>query len=214
MHEPRFNLNSFILIALIFSAIGYFFTVGLGGIADWSAVNDFYQIEGCDYAIVYSDIKEDGIYEGRYEADAELRLEGSFGHDWGAFYDEPYLYVNRYDSTDMGFIRTSVVRIDTRDWSEERLLDDAIIRGTCRSGELVCLAGFALPATFPETNPLAGLYAIGGEGSAAGEGKLELILIDPSSSELAGTAIVHPGTDYVGGYLELTLDEILEEAAA
>ncbi|MBQ3328505.1 MAG: hypothetical protein IJG88_00960, partial [Eggerthellaceae bacterium] len=210
---PRFTLNSFIVVVLIFSTIAYFFTITLVDMADSRAVNDYFAVEGTDYAIVYSNKKENGIYEG-LETSAELKLAGSFGHDWGVAVNGPYLYVNEYRYTEMGFIHSSVVRVDTRSWTKELLLNDAMIRGVCASGELVCVAGFAMPATFPETNPLVRLYAMAGPaGMLDGDG-LELAVIDPATAEtVAEFADESSDGSYGGRYLELTMDEILAEAA-
>lgn len=138
MREYKFTLNALLLVVLIFSAIFFFFTVKLTSLADRSAYNDFYPIEGTPYAVYYSSLKPTGIYEGG-KTTGVLRLEGQYGYDWGAAAVGDALFLNEYRSSELGLTLSHVVRIDTPSFDKQVLLPDAILRGRCASGELVCL---------------------------------------------------------------------------
>ena len=215
MNQSRFTLNAFLLVVAIMSALTFAITLILPSMADWSAINDFYRIEETDYAIVYSDIKPNGIYEGP-EQTAVLRVEGTFGHDWGIVLDEPYLYANEYTSTQMGLMHCSLVRIDLRTFEKETILEDAVLRGRCQSGELVCVAGFLMPSTFPETNSLCRLYAMTTPGIAPWRSGMQVVFLDPSTAEAVGSVSDSnvPDEVFEERYINRTLADILEEVEA
>ena len=215
MTQSRFTLNALLLVVAIMSALTFVITLILPSMADWSAVNDFYRIEETDYAIVYSDIKPNGIYEGP-EQTAVLRVEGTFGHDWGIVLDEPYLYANEYTSTQMGLMHCSLVRIDLRTYEKEIILEDAVLRGRCQTGELVCVAGFLMPSTFPETNSLCRLYAMTASNVDLGRTGMQIVFLDPSTAQAVGAVSGEDVPDEVfeERYINRTLTEILEEVRA
>ena len=159
MNESRFSLNAFTLAVLCFSAIIFLVALIVPEATDSRLTNDFYPIEGTDFAVVYSTNKTDGIYEG-YRQTGELKLEGTYGHDWGLVYAEPYLYTNEYTTTRLGLAQCSVVRIDLRSFEKEVLFEDAILTDQDESGELVITVGSLMPSAFPETNSLCKLYAM------------------------------------------------------
>ena len=129
-------MNSLILVVMIISAIFFFFSIKLFNMASRRAVNDFYPIEDTSYAVRYSNLQPSGIYEGG-KTTGVLKLEGSFGYDWGAAAEDGDLYLNEYDHTDLGLTLSSVVRVDTGTFEKTVLLKDSVLRGRCASGELV-----------------------------------------------------------------------------
>ena len=215
MNESKPSMNAFMLMVLIFSAILLFATMFVSSLYDRTSVNDYYQIEGTDLAIVYSNRKENGIYEGPQQT-CVLRLEGSFGHDWGIALAEPYLYVNESSYTAMGLMRCDVVRIDLETFEKDVLFRDAVLRGRCRSGELVCVTDFLMPSNFPETNSMCDLYAMTEGGAQPGGGGSEVLFLDPATSEVIGGVPFADETDeqFDETYLEPSLEEVLEGVAA
>lgn len=214
MNQSRFTLNALLVVVLVFSALIFFFTMFVANLADWSAVNDYYQIEGTDLAILYSDEKTNGLYEGP-ENTCVLKVEGTFGHDWGVVLEEPFLYVNEYTYTDMGMMHCNLVRIDLGTFEHETLLKDAVLRGRCQSGELVCVSGLLMPSTFPATNSLCRLYGMT-TGVAPEQGAAQVLYLDPLTAEVVGSAPCEDvmGDQFEGLYLERSLQDVLGEAAA
>ena len=83
MGNAKFTMNSLVIIAIIFSAILFFFTIAMVDMANPYAQNEFYPIEGTDeLAIKHSSIEPNGIYRGSENA-AVLVLEGTYGKDSG-----------------------------------------------------------------------------------------------------------------------------------
>ena len=208
-------MNAFMVIVLVFSAILLFATMFVTSLYDRTAVNDFYPIDGTELAIVYSNRKENGIYEGP-EQTCTLRVEGSFGHDWGIALEEPYLYVNEYSYTDMGLIHCDLVRIDLGTFEKETLLRDTVLRGRCLSGELVCVTGFLMPSTFPETNSMCLLYAMTDANIQPGSDASHVLFLDPTTAETLADMWVAGdlGDDFEETYLDKSFEEVLEEVAA
>ncbi len=185
MGNAKFNLNAFILVVILITGIAFFFTVNMVALATHSAVNQYYPIEGTDAAVCYRSLEPSGIYVGD-RVTGVLKLEGEFGFDWGMSREGQYLYTNEYSRTSLGLLLCQVVRIDLNSFEKEVLLEDAILRGRCSSGELVCLSGTMLPATHPTTNSLCKLYCMAApwidpEGSHA-----EVIYLDPASGQELG----------------------------
>ncbi len=212
MNESKLTINAFTLVVMLFSAIMFFFTLVIPSISDWTAVNDYYRIEGTDYAIVYSDRKENGIYEGPQQT-CVLKLEGSFGHDWGIALEEPYLYVNEYTYTDMGLIHSDLVRIDLTTFRKDVLFKDAILRGRCASGELVCITGYPMPSTFPDTNSMSNLYNMAAGIADGGDGSSRVVYLDPATSETLYELPFDGAEDgFDEAYIDRTLDDVRGEA--
>ena len=208
MRETKFTFNSLLLVVLIISGIYFFFSIKIFDLADQSAVNDYYPIEGSPYSVRYSSLKPNGIYIGD-KITGTLCLEGRYGYGWGAAAEGDTLYLNEYSLTDLGVTLCSVVRVDTGDFEKTVLLEDAILRGRCASGELVCLSGSFMDFNFPETNELCRLYALSSETLRTDGGAL-VCFLDPVSGELlysvrdAGAS----GESFDARWLARTLEEV------
>ncbi len=183
MNDTKFTMNALLLVAIIFAAISFFFTVKLGRLADHSALNEYYPIEGTDLGVRYSSQQPSGIYRGGKNS-RELLAEGTFGYDWGAAAEDGVLWLNEYSGTDLGLMHCRLVRIDTADFRKEPLSEDTVLRGRCASGELVCLRGYLLPANEPARNPLCLLYCLA-DGKLRPDGSgAEVIWLDPRTGEV------------------------------
>ena len=211
MNQSRFTLNAFLVAVICFSAIIFVVALVVPDVTDSTVTNDFYPIEGTDYAVVYSTKKPNGIYEG-YRQTGELRLEGTFGHDWGIVYAEPYLYTNEYTATQLGLAHCNVVRIDLRSFEKEVLYGDAILRGQCASGELAIVTGFLMPSTFPETDSFCSLYAMTDPNIDMGGTTSHVVFVNPESASEVGAADVTDVDDdaFEEHYLARGLEEILK----
>ena len=148
--------------------------------ADRTGVNSFHPVEGTDYAIRYSSLEPNGLYQGNENVNS-LVVEGNFGFDWGAALEGDRLYLNEYKTSNMGVMRSDLVRIDLTAKRKETLLTDAILRGRCLSGELVCVRGVLLPANEPESNILCRFYALT---APALKGGAEVLFLDPATGEI------------------------------
>lgn len=214
MQQTRFSMNAFLLVAVIFSAISYFFTIFLTQMADRTPVNAYAQVEGTDLGVLYSNLKPSGLYEGG-EQTGTCRVEGIFGYDWGSAAEGTSLYLNEYRTSDFGLLFCDVVRIDTETFAKEVVLEDTVLRGRCASGELVCIRGALMPADQPETDPLCTLYSSASPGlrSRGGEQVPEVCFLDPENMEVLYSAEDPDAfTDLFGErYLERTLQEIRED---
>lgn len=210
MRQARFTMNAFLLIVIIFSAIYFAFTIFLSDVADRTPVNDYYRIEGSDFAILYSNKKTSGIYEG-LESSGQLRLKGTFGHDWGIALQGNSLYATEYTYTEMKFTRCDLAKIDLVSFDKEILYNNCILRGRCASGELVCIGNFMLPSSFPKTNPICSLYAMTDTDYDAKQNGSLVMFIDPESGDLLYETEDRSALreDFDEKYLNLTLDEII-----
>jgi len=206
MKSPKFSLNAFIAVVMLFSVIGFFFTVKMVNLADRYPVNEYTVIEGTNLAVRYSNLEENGICEGSAEK-AVLKLPGNYGADWGAFVSGNSLFINEYTSTKFGMMLCNVVKIDLQTYEKETVLEDAILRGRCASGEPVCVSGCMLPSDFPETNSLCKLY-----GMTAAEHDVTVLYLDPETAEVV--ASVHDDAamkvNFEKCYLNRTLEEVAE----
>ncbi len=159
MNSSKFSMNAFLIAALFFSALTLLFTVKLLNMKNPFPVNEFHPIEGTKYGIKYSTYEPNGIYEGIESANTQV-LEGSFGSEWGAYRINDKLYVNEYTVTDLGIVNCSVAAVDLNTFQKQTLYTDTVLRGVCKSGELVCIGGFTMPSNAPKTNSLTRLYAM------------------------------------------------------
>ena len=209
MNDSRFTSHSFVLVFTIAAAIFLFFSVKLVDMADRNAVNNYYPIEGTEDAIRYSTLKTSGIYRGDRNT-GTLMLKGLYGFDWGCAAEGDWLYLNEYSRSDLGLLYCRVVRVNVNGFEKEVLLDNAILRGCCASGELVCLKNCLMPASFPETNPLCALYAVTDPALRLGADDADVVFLDPRSAEALYT--VHDGAvfsdDFDARYLARTLGEV------
>ena len=208
MNRVKFTMNALLLVVIIFSALAFFFTIVMVNLADRRAVNDFIPIEGTDYAIRYSSLEPSGLYQGQ-ENTCRLVAEGDFGSEWGACKVGDLLYLNEYRSTELGVLLCDLVRIDLTTHEKTVLYRDTILRGTCASGELVCVRGAMLPADFPETNPLCRLYRLT-EKNNAPEGAADVMFLDPQTLEEAYSVTVSDPFSpiFEKQYLQKTLTEV------
>ena len=216
MGNAKFTMNSLVIIAIIFSAILFFFTIAMVDMANPYAQNEFYPIEGTDeLAIKHSSIEPNGIYRGG-ENTAVLVLEGTYGKDWGTTLAGDKLYLNEYDMTTVGMIIPEIVRVDINTLEKEILYKDAMIRGRCASGEMVCLEGYVMPSNFPETNSLLKFYSMSEKDLDPGANICNVIYIDPETGEAVLTLEEQPIIEksFESKYIDCTLDEIREEAAS
>lgn len=209
MSASRFTVTTLLLIAIIVSALVFFFSVTMVDLAYHPAVNDYYPIEGTDLAIRYSSAKPSGIYRGD-KVTGVLKLEGTFGYDWGAELEGEQLYLNEYRTTRFGLMFCDVVRIDLNSFEKELLFQNAVLRGRCASGELVCLDGALLPSVFPKTNALCRLYAMSAPRLSPKDDSAEVIFLDPASGEVLYRVRDESalGDDFASRYLERSLEEV------
>ena len=206
MRSPKLSVNTLLLILLIFGGFTFFITLFIVRMADRSGVNTFNPVEGTDYAIRYSSLEPNGLYQGN-EVVNSLVVEGNFGFDWGAALEGERLYLNEYSTSNMGVMHSNLVRVDLTTKQKETLLTDAILRGKCASGELVCVRGVLLPANEPESNILCKFYALAAPGLHDGA---EVLFLDPATGE-----IVYSVRDdgamteaFEARYLQRTLEEV------
>ena len=208
MKRVKFTMNALLLVVIIFSALAFFFTIVMVNLADRTAVNEYFPVEGTDYAIRYSSLEPSGLYQGP-ENTCKLVTEGEFGSEWGACKVGDALYLNEYRSTELGLLLCDLVRIDLNTHEKTVLYRDTILRGTCASGELVCVRGAMMPADFPETNPLCRLYRLT-EKNDAPEGGADVMFLDPQTLEEVYTVTVADPFSPVfeRQYLQKTLTEV------
>ena len=206
MRSPKLSVNTLLLILLIFGGFTFFITLFIVRMADRSGVNTFNPVEGTDYAIRYSSLEPNGLYQGN-EVVNSLVVKGNFGFDWGAALEGERLYLNEYKTSNMGVMHSNLVRVDLTTKQKETLLTDAILRGKCASGELVCVRGVFLPANEPESNILCKFYALTAPGLHDGA---EVLFLDPATGE-----IVYSVRDdgamteaFEARYLQRTLEEV------
>lgn len=211
-------MNALLVIVLIFSAIGLFVTVKLYDMAAHVVVvNQMVPIDGSEaesgydgYWVRYSTLEPSGIYEG-YENTAKLLVEGDFGSGWGAHVTDKNIYINEYSYTDVGMTMCDLVRIDRDTYACELIRKNTILRGVCRSGELVCTTGTFLPVNHPETNSLYDLYAMTSP-DVSRDGSCSVIYIDPVTSEIVYSTPAKdplaPAFDKI--YINHTLEEVMK----
>ena len=176
-------MNALVLVAIIFTAIGFFFTVKLGKLADRSILNEYYPIEGTALGVRYGTQQPSGLYRGGPNS-KELLLEGTFGYDWGAAAQGDCLWLNEYVGTDLGLMRCRLVRLNTEDLRLEAVLEDTVLRGRSPSGELVCLRGCLMESGAPEVNPLCTLYCMSARDLEPDGSSAEVLWLDPETGEI------------------------------
>ena len=206
MRSPKLSVNALLLMLLIFGGFTFFITVFLIPVADRSGINTFKPIEGTPYAIHYSSLEPNGLYEGTENVHS-LVIPGDFGFDWGAALEGERLYLNEYTASDLGVMHSDLVCVDLTTREKTVLLSDAILRGRCASGELVCVRGVLLPANDPETNVLCRFYGLAAPGVRDGA---EVLFLDPATGEILYSVRDDEtmGDGFDGRYLERTLTEV------
>ena len=206
MRSPKLSVNALLLVLLIFGGFTFFITVFIVRMADRSGVNSFNPVEGTDYAIRYSSLEPNGLYQGN-EVVNSLVVKGNFGFDWGAALEGERLYLNEYKTSNMGVMHSNLVRVDLTTKQKETLLTDAILRGKCASGELVCVRGVLLPANKPESNILCKFYALAAPGLHDGA---EVLFLDPAIGEIVYRVRDDEAMSnaFEARYLKRTLEEV------
>lgn len=207
MRDSKFSLNAFLLVVLIIAALTFFITVKVVDLADRSGLNTFDPIEGTDVAVHYSSLEPNGLYRGTENVHT-LLLEGNFGTDWGAAAEGDMLYLNRYDSTDLGVVLCDVVTVDLNTMEETVLLKNAVLRGRCASGELVCMCGEMLEANAPDENALCMLYAVS-DPTLRSDGAT-VVFLDPETGKVVYETADATDSDeaFEAQYLARTLEEV------
>ena len=206
MRSPKLSVNTLLLILLIFGGFTFFITLFIVRMADRSGINTFNPVEGTDYAIRYSSLEPNGLYQGN-EVVNSLVVKGNFGFDWGAALEGERLYLNEYKTSNMGVMHSNLVRVDLTTKQKETLLTDAILRGKCASGELVCVRGVLLPANKPESNILCKFYALAAPGLHDGA---EVLFLDPATGEIVYRVRDDEAMSnaFEARYLKRTLEEV------
>ena len=215
MGNAKFTMNSLVIIVIIFSAMLFFFTITMVDMVNPYGQNDYYPIEGTDLAVKHSRIDPNGLYKGP-ENTAVLVLEGTFGNDWGTTLAGDELYLNEYYMTTVGLIIPEVVKVNVDTLEKEVLFKDAMIRGRCVSGEMVCLESYIVPSNSPKTNSLLKFYTMSDSNLRPDGNTSDIIFIDPATGEEVFRLEDQPIIEktFSQEYLERSLDEIRKEAAA
>lgn len=183
MKKTTFTLNSFMLIIVLFSTLFLFVTVDLYNMSDRSISNSSYPIGDTGYYVQYTTLRPSGIYAGE-SIFSGLVLEGYYGYDWGAAVCDSVLYCNEYHTTDLGFMTCDLVRIDLDTFAKKTVIGNAMLRGRCADGSLLCYEGVVIPDWFPETNPLYRLYAASDPELRMEEGSAIVCVLDPDSGAM------------------------------
>ena len=209
MNESKFTVHSLLLVFLFVTALWLSISVKVVDIATLPTMNEYYPIEGTDYAVRYSSLLPSGIYQGDRNT-GTLKLEGRFGFDWGAVGEDGKLYLNEYTNSELGTMVSDLVCVDTGSFEKTVLVKDAMLRGRCASGELVYIGGFLMPSNYPASNPLCRLYS-----AASGElhpdgGSVSVCFYDPVSGKTVYSVRDSDiETDFSGRYLDRTLAEVM-----
>lgn len=210
MSNTKFTMNALLVIVIVFSAIGLFFTVGLYDMGQHVyLVSDYKPIRGTDLSIRYSTKEPSGIYRGS-KYDDSLIAEGEFGYDKGTFFKDGHLYLNEYHYTDTGMAICDAVDVDTETGEKRVIMKNASLRGRCASGELVCRGDCLPDSSKPESNSLGRLYAMTSSKIDPLSDGATVLFIDPASGETVCT-IENDDTaekDFDARWLSLTLEEV------
>ena len=208
MRRSKFTINSLILVVTVFSALVFFVLVFMTGMASHLKYNDYYTIEGTDYAIRYSDIKTCGLYKGD-QVTGKLMTEGYFGHDWGLVLSDGKLYVNEYLTSEIGLMYCRVVKIDLETYKKETIAEDSVLMGECASGEIVYLNKILVASVFPKTNPLARLYAMTAGDISLDASSADVVFLDPATGDTVYSVRDGQAFENIDAkYLSETLEEV------
>ena len=210
MKENKMSMNLIMVIVIMFSAITFLFTIKMSQAASkpWPN-NEFYRLGDTEYAVRYSNLEPNGIYKGN-ENQNTLVLKGNYGSGWGAVVDKNVIYTNEYTSTDMGLIFCKVVKIDLDTLEKTVVMDDAVIRGQCKSGEIVITDCFLASSNHSDANSLCKLYALSSDVRLDASGSV--IYYDIARSEEVYRTEDKSTTDKNFGilYLKKSLEEVME----
>ena len=209
MNNTRFTMNALLVIVTVFSAIGLLFTVGIYDMGQHVyLVSDYEAIKGADLSIRYNTKEPSGIYRGS-KYDDELMLEGEFGYDKGTTYSDGKLYLNEYRYTNAGLAVCDAVCVDTDSFEKTVIMENAMLRGRCASGELVCRGDCFLQSDMPDTNSLCRLYAMTSSKIDPLSESATVTFIDPASGETVYTGKDDASAEYFDErWLSRTLEEV------
>lgn len=210
MNNAKFNLNSVLIIMLIVAAIVFFIMITLFDLADLFPINQYYRIGDTDLSVRYSSLEGNGLFKGP-EKTCKKVLEGNFGYEWGLVLDGNSIYTNEYETTALQMVMCSVVRIDAETYEKETLMSDAIVRGRCASGEIVCVKDIVMEANFPKTNSLFKLYSIAKPAIDPDNDAYTVVFLDPKTGETVWSLREEEKLSdeaFAARYLERTLEEV------
>ena len=215
MTQTKFSMNAFFLIVILLSGLYLFISVDVHDMASFVVTNDNYPIGETGYVVRYQQQHSrdvSGIYTGEQSYE-ECVLSGSYGYDWGAHLEGNTYFCNEYHKTKLGFMTCDVVKIDLETFEKELIMKDAMMRGTCASGEMVCLQGAVLPGWFPRTNPLFRLFCLSSSVIQTDQDGAVVHLLDPQTGEDMGSVADERAMMTVREqfYRESTREEILGE---
>ncbi|MBO5995559.1 MAG: hypothetical protein J6Q41_08605 [Firmicutes bacterium] len=214
MKETKFSMNALVIVVMIFAAIAFFFTVKMVNLADRFPINEFYRIEDTEYAVRYSSLEPNGIYRGS-ESASTLVLEGTYGYDWGLVLKDDNLYINEYITTDVGLLMCDLVKIDMNTMEKTVLKKNTILRGSCKSGELVCMGDYIMPANNPKVNSLCKFYAMSTGDLDTRKSSATIMYLDPNTSEVLYSLVekMPQAPGFEAKYLDRSLDEVKADTA-
>ena len=64
------------------------------------------------------------------------------------------------------------------------LYKNTLLRGQCKSGELVCVSNYIMPSNYPKTNSLMKLYTMSSDSIRTDGGKCEVVFINPENAKI------------------------------
>lgn len=210
MRSPKFTLNALILVILLASAFLFFIMLMVFGMASrLLPVNQIIPIENTDLLIRYSNLEPDGLYQGTENVNT-LRVEGTFGYDWGAVLEGERLYVNEYDATDLGLTLCDLTMIDLATDQKQVLFPNTILRGRCASGELVCVRDVMIPANHPAESSLCAFYSLTDPSLRPENSLAQVLFLDPATGEIVYETQTNASLDksFSSRFLERTLEEV------
>ena len=210
MNRSKFTMNALLLVVFFFSLIAVYFTVRAYDIGEHAfLITDYQAIEGTDLAIRYSNKDPSGIYRGPKYND-KLMLEGDFGFDQGTTYNDGKLYLNEYCYSDADLVFCDAVCVDTETFEATVIMENAMLRGRCESGELVCVGDCLLEVNKPGTSSLCKLYGMTSSIDPASD-CVTVLYIDPASGEVVYRAEGEKsleGKEFDARWIHRTLEEV------
>ena len=210
MNRSKLTMNALLLIVFFFSLIAVYFTVKAYDMGEHAfLITDYQPIEGTDLSIRYSTKDPSGIYRGP-QYDDELMLEGDFGFDQGTTYSEGKLYLNEYYYSDADLVFCDAVCVDTDTFEKTVIMENAMLRGCCGSGELVCVGDCLLAANKPKTSSLCRLYGMTSKIDPLSD-SITVLYIDPASGEVVYRAEGEKdleGKEFDARWINRTLEEV------
>ena len=209
-NKAKFTMNAMLVIVFFFSLIAIAFSVKAYDLGEHVfLIADYQPIEGTDLSIRYSTQNPSGIYRGP-KGDDELMLEGEFGFDAGTTYCDGKLYLNEYWYSNADLVFCNAVCVDTESFEKTEMVKDGMLRGRCKSGELVCTADSLLATSRPKTNSLCRLYCMLTKTDPLSD-SVTVLYIDPSSGEIvysAGSDKDPTTKEFNARFLNRTLEEV------